>query len=272
MAVAADGDVGLRPVPADAGDQAVEKLAHLLARRGLAGAQDHSDRSPGRRIVDMDRQKAALIVVRVPLRQLLVAVHDVDRVVDVQQDGPRRLAITLAPDINECVSEANDLAQRRRILPARDGRLRAQVLAAVGQASARQLESRVAAQPVEVVAIGIAAADRQHAGAQHIGNRVCDVRCIPSIGNQSRERSRDVAPTFGKGEQHHASVGGQPASIKRSYDFLARNRWQAEAELIIVGHGGCGAAAWSTKDGLDTHSLRKLNALRHIRQLKLAPG
>jgi hypothetical protein len=35
---------------------------------------------------------------------------------------------------------------------------------------------------------------------------------------------------------------------------------------------GVASAAWNAKDGLDTHSLRKLNALRHIRQLKLAPG
>jgi hypothetical protein len=32
----------------------------------------------------MDRQEAALIIMGVPLRQLLMAVHNVDRVIDVQ--------------------------------------------------------------------------------------------------------------------------------------------------------------------------------------------
>ena len=54
--------------------------------------------------------------------------------------------------------------------------------------------------------------------------------------------------------------------------FLARNRWQVEAELIIVGHGGCGSEARRAQDGLDTHSLRKLNALRHTCQLKFQTG
>ena len=62
------------------------------------------------------------------------------------------------------------------------------------------------------------------------------------------------------------------ATIERSCDFLARNRWQVEAELIIVGHGGCGSEARRAQDGLDTHSLRKLNALRHTCQLKFQTG
>src|SRR3954447_12783172 len=58
------------------------------------------------------------------------------------------------------------------------------------------------------------------------------------------------------------------ASIERGCDFLTKNGWQAEAELIIVGHGGCGTVAGRAQDGLDTHSLRKLNILGHTRQLK----
>lgn len=73
-------------------------------------------------------------------------------------------------------------------LPARDGRLRAPVRPGVGQPSARHLESEAAAQPLEVVAIGIAAADRQPAGAQHIGNRVRDVRAIAPVGDKSAEK------------------------------------------------------------------------------------
>src|SRR3954468_16971359 len=39
--VAPNGDVGVGPVSANAPGQATEKLAHLLAGRGLAGSQDH---------------------------------------------------------------------------------------------------------------------------------------------------------------------------------------------------------------------------------------
>ena len=72
--------------------QAAQMPAHLLARRGLAGTQDHRHRAAGRRIVDVDRQEAALVIMGVEQRQLLVAVHDVDRVVDVEHHRPGGVA------------------------------------------------------------------------------------------------------------------------------------------------------------------------------------
>jgi hypothetical protein len=36
--------------------------------------------------------------------------------------------------------------------------------------------------------------------------------------------------------------------------------------------GGCGSEARRAQDGLNTHSLRKLNALRHTSQLKFHTG
>jgi hypothetical protein len=48
---------------------------------------------------------------------------------------------------------------------------------------------------------------------------------------------------------------------------MRENGWQAEAELTILDHCGCGS--WLVaQGGLDTHSLRKLNALRHTLQHK----
>jgi hypothetical protein len=51
----------------------------------------------------------------------------------------------------------------------------------------RQLEGWIAAQPVEVVAIGIAAANRQHASSQHIGDCVRDVQTIAPVGGGARQ-------------------------------------------------------------------------------------
>ena len=46
-------------------------------------------------------------------------------------------------------------------------------------------------------------------------------------------------------------------------------RREAERELTIVDHGGCGGKARGARDGVDNHSLRKLSALRYTRQLNL---
>ena len=50
--------------------------------------------------------------------------------------------------------------------------------------------------------------------------------------------------------------------------FLRETDGRLKLQLVIVGHGGCGSEARGAQDGLDTHSLRKLNALRHTCQFK----
>ena len=72
--------------------------------------ENHRNWSTRRRIIDMDRQEAALIIVGVPLRGFLVAVHNIDRVVDVQDNRPGWLLVTPAPDIDQGVGQADDLA------------------------------------------------------------------------------------------------------------------------------------------------------------------
>jgi hypothetical protein len=42
----------------------------------------------------VDRQEAAFVVVRVEQRKLLMAVHDIDGVIDVQRDSDRRAWVT----------------------------------------------------------------------------------------------------------------------------------------------------------------------------------
>ena len=115
-----------------AADQPAQVTADLDARGRLAGAQQHGDRTACRGVVDMDRQKAALIVMGVEQRELLMAVNDIHRVVDVELHCLRRLRIAGAVEIDHHAHQANQIAQGGCVLPARDGRLRAEVPAGVG--------------------------------------------------------------------------------------------------------------------------------------------
>ena len=66
--VATQRDVGMGPMAADVPDQPAQVPGNLRARCRLARPQQHRDRAAGRRVVDMDRQKAPLAVVAVPKR------------------------------------------------------------------------------------------------------------------------------------------------------------------------------------------------------------
>ena len=93
--------------------------AHLDARRRLAGTQDHGDRTALLRVVDMDRQKTALVIVSIEQRQLLVAMRDVAGVVDVERHRRRRLFVGRHPLIDERIGKTDHVAQPGRVLEAR---------------------------------------------------------------------------------------------------------------------------------------------------------
>src|SRR6266404_2611320 len=87
MAVAPDGNPRLWPVPADAADETTQVTAYLCARGCLAGAQEHSDRPACRRVVDMNWQETALVVMGIEQGELLMALNDINRIVDIERHG-----------------------------------------------------------------------------------------------------------------------------------------------------------------------------------------
>ena len=125
MAIASDGDLGCRPVHADAPDDPAQMAAHFLAGRRLAGTQNDCDGTPSGGVVNMDRKEAALIIMRIEQRQLLMTMRDIAGVVDIERDGLRRRGVTGAIKIDEDAAQFHDFAQGRRVLPTRHGRLRA---------------------------------------------------------------------------------------------------------------------------------------------------
>ena len=111
------------PVPADALDQPAQVMAYLAARGRLARPQQYRHWAGGHRVIDMDRQKAAFAVMGVEQGQLLMAVHDIDGVVDVQCHGMGWVGVAGAVDVHHRIAQADHLTQARRVLPARHGRL-----------------------------------------------------------------------------------------------------------------------------------------------------
>ena len=70
-------------------DQAAQMGAHLDAARRLAGTQ-HDRHGPALLgVIDVDRQEAALVIMGVEQRELLMAVDDIAGIVDVERDATR---------------------------------------------------------------------------------------------------------------------------------------------------------------------------------------
>ncbi len=215
--------------------------------------------------VDVDRQEAALVVVGVEQRQLLVAVDHVAGVPrvsprtgsDIQRHGLRRPGVGVDPGIDERVGQADHVAQARRVLQPRHGRLRAEIAAAVGQPPAGELEGRIATQVVEIVGVLVAHRDGEDPGADHVGQCVRDPRRIAAVGHQAGQARGDAEPPLGHGQQHHAAVRGQPTAVEIGCDLPPLDGWKRERRDRIVGHGGRGRCDDARMLGLDTQAYAK---------------
>jgi hypothetical protein len=83
MHISTDRDVRFSPVPQDLANEVPDVPGGRGTRWRLSGAQQHRDGSRRHGFVDVDRQEAALAVMIIPKRQLLVAMYDVAGVIDI---------------------------------------------------------------------------------------------------------------------------------------------------------------------------------------------
>ena len=86
MGVAAEDHRGRWPALADTPDQMLEHGSDLLPGWRLALPQEYDHRLAALDIIDMDGQEAAGVIVSVEQRQLLLPMHRVAGVVDIQRD------------------------------------------------------------------------------------------------------------------------------------------------------------------------------------------
>ena len=67
------------------------------AAEGADLTQNGLQAMTGLGVIDVDRQKASLVVMRVEQRQLLMSMHGIGSVIDVEQDGFWRARVALTP-------------------------------------------------------------------------------------------------------------------------------------------------------------------------------
>jgi hypothetical protein len=112
--------------------------------------------------------------------QLLAAVHAVEGIVDIEHDALGRLPERSAVLFDQRPAEAQQRPHIRQVFQPRDCRLRAQLLIR-GQSIQRQLEHRIAAQRVGVVAVLVPGGNHQHAEPNNFRQAMYDLLRRPRV-------------------------------------------------------------------------------------------
>src|SRR5674476_1311907 len=117
--VATERNSRLVPPRADMPYQAAKMGTDLDAARRLTGPQYDRHGPALLRVIDVDRQEAAFVIMSVEQRELLMAVDDIAGIVDVEHDGFRLGRVAIHPCVDQGVGQADHVAQSRRILQPR---------------------------------------------------------------------------------------------------------------------------------------------------------
>ena len=227
------------------------------------------------------RREAPRVVVGVEQRQLLVAVHRVAGIVDVERDRRRRDREGAAEDVDQRRRQAPHLAGRQRVLQPAHGGLRTQIACALRRPADGQLEQRVAARVVAVV--GVLPRDRLRRPGDRLRrrrSRTCrseasPAACAPSAPGRatpgcSRSASR---PGRAGGPPRAAALARRPTRSTRR-----RNRRSPSCVVRLEDRTGEGYLrswrAWRFRcrgrRSLDNELLSESNDLRHVRRYFIA--
>ena len=220
--IGAQQDLDPGPMGAQGADEATQKGADLMPARPLARAQQRGDKTP-LPIEHDNRLEAVIIVEGVEQAQLLPAMHAVESIVDIEHDALRHLPERGAVLLDQRPPQAQQRPHVGQVFQPRDGRLRAQFRIR-GRTIQRQLEHRVGAQRIGIIAVLVSGGDHQHAKADHLGQPVRNPlrrTRVPQARGQAIGQSQ---PTFDLAQGQQSAFRRQPAAIKTGNHGLALNR------------------------------------------------
>ncbi len=219
MTVAAQHDLGFRPMGADGAQQAAQEGFDLFAA-GPFGGTKHGGDEAAPAVEHDDRLKAIFVVMRIEQSQLLAAMHRVERVVNIERDPFGNLPEGLAIKIDHGAAHAQQRAGVGQVFQSRDRRLRAQ-FAIRWREIERHLEHGIAAKTGGVVAVFIARRDHQQPKANDVGERMRDQIGRSRVFDARRDAIGDAKALLHLAQNHNPAVRRQQTAIEFGDDCLA---------------------------------------------------
>ena len=216
-----DAEPGLGKRAPEFRQQPMQQADRARRPRGVAGAEDRGDEVLPRLVVKgqgaHERQIAPVIVEAIEEGQLLGAVGLVLGGIQIDRDQPDAASAAAMPGnhrVGERVAHGEQHPRGRGVLEARDRRLRGQAAAVNRIAPQQQFVDRILGEPVAVIAIGMAARDREDALGDQIPDAVRHAPRIARIGDGRREGRQQTEVSVGRLQQDRPAVRTRVRLIK----------------------------------------------------------
>lgn len=229
VAVAAQQDMGLRPVAAQQADHPLHDHGVLGAGRAFAGAQHGAHQGAGVCLEHQQGQVAMVAVVRVVKRQRLLAIGGIVGVVQIQRDRDGGLRVAGDELLDQGVGQSVDIATPQRAFQAGVGGCAGQRIVGTERGPpGGQLEQRVVTQGIGIVAVLVTRGDLKNALGQQVAHRVGGVARIAGIADRLDQPPNQTDALIDGAQHQGAQVRGNLATGEVGANREARSGREAE--------------------------------------------
>ena len=229
-------DAHLRPRLPDLSDDPLEDRHDLLSRGPFPRPQDRRDELPRPALVNMDRHETVLVEVGVEERQLLMPVHRITGVVDVEEDSRGRSPVGTDKGLAHCVCDPIEVGPGEGVLQPRERRLAGQGFVP-GKSAAGHLQDRIEAQPVGIVGVFVAAGDLIDPLRDQLPEGMARVAGVAAFRNDRGHPPDEAHPPFDLPKKKRAGVGGDLPAVEIGRNLFSLDVFKKKAFGARMIHG-----------------------------------
>jgi hypothetical protein len=230
-------DTNIRPIFSDFSNHPLEDGGDLFAGRPLPRPQHCGYQFAAFPFIDVDGHIAVIAVIGIEKSQLLMAVSQIIRVIDIQKDGLRRFAVRLNKHIHKCFCNPIKICSGETVLKPADGRLAGQWWILIRQPLTGYFHNRIAPQFIAVIAVLIAAGDLENPLFEKLEELMFDITGMASVPQGISHFTDQADAVFNLSEEKKTSVGTDLTAVKIGFNFLIRKAFKKEELFGTIFHG-----------------------------------
>ncbi|CUH40784.1 hypothetical protein JSE7799_03521 [Jannaschia seosinensis] len=207
-------------MPGNLPDQPAD-VGRALGPVGAAGRAQQCPHEPAFAVKHDDRLEAELVVERIEQAQLLVAMHRVKGIIDIEHDPAWGARKRVAVEPDHLVAHADKGAGVGQVLHARDRRLRTRGRPCFRATLQRDPEAGIVPQGRRVVAVFVSRPDHHDPEPDDVAQAMLNFRRVTRIVQAICEPLRQTRPALDLAQQGQAGVGAHVGAVKPEQDRLA---------------------------------------------------
>jgi hypothetical protein len=237
IGISPHNDAHLRPGLSDFSNHPLEDGNDLLACRPLSGPQHCGYQFAASPFIDVDGHIAVIPMIGIEKSQLLMAISQIIRVIDIQDYALWRFAVGSDKHIDKHFCDPIKVRTRNAVLKPADGRLTGQLLLIIGQSLAGYFHYRVLPQFITVVSILITAGNLENPLLEKLEKLMFDITGMPPVLQGISHFADQTYPAFNLPEEKNSCIGADLTAIKISFNFFVGNTFKKEQLFGTIFHG-----------------------------------